>query len=1095
MMAWGTCMPNSFIKLFFSIQNTNTMKTKFYHKPVLVNYKNYTVNLILFIILIALNTTGSAQNFHLVKDINTSTDGYPTNFNNNVYNFSNYYAYAVLNGISYFGADDGIHGRGLWRSDGTSEGTYQVKPGIDPNNIIVSNGKLYFVGSGLARLWTSDGTEAGTVPVLDVVPPGLGNFTPSGLTDFNGTVFFAINGRAFKDQLWKTDGTANGTVLVKDFYSTDFNNSGFSLIDLRAIKNKLYFSVFYYSPGYVSRLWVTDGSPEGTNLISNSLAEAAQLVAHSADNADPLVYFTAAPYMGGPRSLYVTNGEPGVAGVASGFTGTISSTYFSQDLVNIGGVIYFIGRDNNQNNGLFKFDIYAGTGTQPVKLVTGTIAYVSYLNELNGVLLFSVYGAPDYRLQLWKSDGSSLGNVLLKDSLTSYSFYKANGQLYFNGNGEVWKSDGTANGTVLLKDVNAGKNPSNPFVFTYVNNKILFTANDGVHGMELWQTDGTETGTILLKDINQTTTASSGPNSLITFNDKVIFNAYEGLGDFRRKLLITDGSAGGTSFISDSIYTNGFNQGLVKVKGNEGYFWGFSASGKQGFYKTDGTAAGTSLFKDFTGIPISFYGLTATDNLVYYFIYNQSTVSYELWRTDGTNANTFVIKNDFNYFDIRNFIPAGNTLYFVTPNTNSLWKTDGTVAGTVMVRDFDNSLNNLSVHNGMAYFSNYDGSNNYLWKSDGTDIGTVRVSSNKVSEPSNLISLNGQLFFTANANAAVYGDIGTELFKTDGTDNGTVLLKDIHPGNSSTTVYRPISVNGILYFFTDGASFGKIELWRSDGTADGTYLVKNTGNGSAPQNVVSCNGKLFFVFNNRLWESDGTQAGTHFVEDNIFTALTIDNFSANLTSAGNQIFFTAYNYQYGNELYAGTISSGGGLPIALTSFTATLKQSNGLLEWSTASEHNNSHFNVQRSTDAINFETIANIKSAGNSSQTLNYTYIDSNITSLDSDKIYYRLQQVDHDGKATLSNIEVITINQAKPQITIAPNPVQNSINIYSNANINNARISVIDMNGRVLSVSRQNITEGQRVQIESGGLVKGVYVVKIENGVVMKQIKVVKE
>ena len=83
-----------------------------------------------------------------------------------------------------------------------------------------------------------------------------------------------------------------------------------------------------------------------------------------------------------------------------------------------------------------------------------------------------------------------------------------NGMLFFTAddgvNGrELWKSDGTAAGTVLVEDIRLGAgNSSLPSQLTNVNGVLFFTADDGVNGRELWKSDGTAAGTVLVKDIS-----------------------------------------------------------------------------------------------------------------------------------------------------------------------------------------------------------------------------------------------------------------------------------------------------------------------------------------------------------------------------------------------------------------------------------------------------------------------------------------------------------------------------------------------------------------------------------------------------------------
>jgi ELWxxDGT repeat protein len=92
------------------------------------------------------------------------------------------------------------------------------------------------------------------------------------------------------------------------------------------------------------------------------------------------------------------------------------------------------------------------------------------------------------------------------------------GTLFFTANDgttgvELWKSDGTGAGTMLVKDINPGGASSSPQALTEPIDKIFFTADDGTNGRELWKSNGTELGTMLLKDINPGD-ASSDPRAL-----------------------------------------------------------------------------------------------------------------------------------------------------------------------------------------------------------------------------------------------------------------------------------------------------------------------------------------------------------------------------------------------------------------------------------------------------------------------------------------------------------------------------------------------------------------------------------------------------
>jgi ELWxxDGT repeat protein len=133
---------------------------------------------------------------------------------------------AVLNGSAFFPANDGVHGTELWKSDGTAAGTVMVKdiqPGIGsstPVDITSVNGLLFFAaddGASGMELWKSDGTEAGTVRIKDINLGANPSMNGSGalFTACGGVVYFPATNGTHGVELWKTDGTLAGTVMLR----------------------------------------------------------------------------------------------------------------------------------------------------------------------------------------------------------------------------------------------------------------------------------------------------------------------------------------------------------------------------------------------------------------------------------------------------------------------------------------------------------------------------------------------------------------------------------------------------------------------------------------------------------------------------------------------------------------------------------------------------------------------------------------------------------------------------------------------------------------------------------------------------------------
>jgi hypothetical protein len=207
-------------------------------------------------------------------------------------------------------------------------------------------------------------------------------------------------------------------------------------------------------------------------------------------------------------------------------------------------------------------------------------------------------------------------------------------------------------------------------------------------------------------------------------------------------------------------------------------------------------------------------------------------------------------------------------------------------------------------------------------------------------------------------------------------------------------------------------------------------------------------------------------------------------------------FATTGTYQttYGGgtyDAYIASFNSSGTLPVQLTSFNVNLRNNKEVIcTWQTASEVNNDYFEIQRSVDGSQFTAIGKVKGNGTSNMVNSYQFTDNNLQHLTSN-IYYRLKQVDFDGKSTLSEIRVVNNIQTKnTDWNIYPNPATNELHIET---IGNEKLTaqVFDITGKQIL---ENILFTSSTTINISSLHEGMYFVRITvaDGVVVKIQKV---
>jgi ELWxxDGT repeat protein len=139
--------------------------------------------------------------------------------------------------------DDGSGDLGLWRSDGSEEGTVRIDPeglslALLGNSLVIGRTVFFTAGDGGtgAELWKSDGTESGTVLVKDI-NPGPGSSTPSALTDVNERLVFQACEPARGCEVWESDGTAEGTRPLADIVPGSYSSSPEGFAASRSLLN------------------------------------------------------------------------------------------------------------------------------------------------------------------------------------------------------------------------------------------------------------------------------------------------------------------------------------------------------------------------------------------------------------------------------------------------------------------------------------------------------------------------------------------------------------------------------------------------------------------------------------------------------------------------------------------------------------------------------------------------------------------------------------------------------------------------------------------------------------------------------------------
>jgi ELWxxDGT repeat protein len=392
--------------------------------------------------------------------------------------------------------------------------------------------------------------------------------------------------------------------------------------------SKLVFTAFELASG--NELWSSDGTTSGTNRIVDLIPGNSSGVGSNLFFLEDEIYFFGDNGTNGSE-LWVTDG-------------TEAGTRMVKDIV--------VGAESSQFN------------------------MENHFVALNGILYFTL----DSGGELWRSDGTAAGTVMVKSfevasgipsDFSISNLAVANGKIWFTGaketaaGKELWTSDGTTAGTIMVKDINPGDGGSYPFGYTWALGKLFFIANDGLNGPELWVTDGTSAGTMMVKNINQATIIDNfNPEIFIAYKGAIYFNAYSKSNYLASGLWKSDGTEAGTVLVKESLRIT-----QMMELNNKLVFSAWDSTNGDELWTSDGTSNGTHLLKDIYPGKTSGFGLARFQGFYgkLYFAAKDSLHGSELWRTDGTTEGTIMVgeinagKPDSSPNDL---IVAGNVLFF-----------------------------------------------------------------------------------------------------------------------------------------------------------------------------------------------------------------------------------------------------------------------------------------------------------------------------------------------------------------------------------------------------------------------------------------------
>ncbi|MBK8233813.1 MAG: hypothetical protein IPK72_25375 [Candidatus Eisenbacteria bacterium] len=683
------------------------------------------------------------------------------------------------------------------------------------------------------------------------------------IRSLNGLALFVLGDPAHGTELWVSDGTPGGTELL-----LDLNPSGSSVPRLGAASaGYIYFRA--YDPTHGSELWRTDGTPGGTTLVADLVPGVDGSFPDDFTEVNGLVVFTARTSVVG-EELHRTDGtSAGTYLIRDLYPGVWGSD--PAQLASIDGWVYFAARTPTEGIEPHRTN---GNVIQLVRDVDPGAAWSwpSGFFGYDGEVYFAAFQDAT-GFELWKTNGLSSGTSLVLDaspgigSVAPHSFREVDGVLYYlgyrdGGSNELWRTEGTGGSTsriVLYPGVEEEVS-----AFFDDGSRLIVGANDGTTvGHEPRRYNPANGNLTLSADLNPESDANN--EMLAPYGDDLLAVQESYLHGRDLSLYFLNDLDASGSFDTGGGRESNFPVGAkYAISGEMLYFiqWQIDLGLEIAVWDGDDLYE-IDLFAGPEGSEPSDLAVTA-DGRCFFIARRDDGATYGLYRLTPPPNPTPVLVASFGDITPRDLVALGNQVVFVATDPGGgedLWVSNGTQARRI-----------LDIEPGPG-----------------------------TAAPADLTVVGDQLYFTAATAAA-----GRELWVTDGSEEGTHLVTDLVPGPASSGVGQLTAGLPYLYLTATTSATG-LELWRatSAGIEALAEIVPGPGSGT-PTDLAFCGSRL------RFSADDGSGRGREpwSLTGERTPVLTFDlnpgAGSSNPRDFGDHLgatYFTADNGSFGRELW------------------------------------------------------------------------------------------------------------------------------------------------------------------------------------------------